>query len=84
MHARRAHGYYLMKTISISPQATLSDEVLREVWRIKDELSASYNHDLERLFLDAQERQRLSGRKSVNIQKGNQGSVGNGANLSSV
>jgi hypothetical protein len=59
-----------MKTISISPKATLSDEVLREVWRIKDELSASYNHDLERLFLDAQERQRLSGRKSVNIQKG--------------
>jgi hypothetical protein len=73
-----------MKTISILPKATLSDEVLREVWRIKDELSASYNHDLERLFLDAQERQRLSGRKSVNIQKGSQGSVGNGANLSSV
>ena len=63
-----------MKTISISPQATLSDEVLREVWRIKDELSASYNHDLERLFLDAQERQRLSGRKSANIQKVGKGS----------
>ena len=62
-----------MKTISIPPKATLSDEVLREVWRIKDELSASYNHDLERLFLDAQERQRLSGRKSVNIQKGEAG-----------
>ena len=73
-----------MKTISILPKATLSDEVLREVWRIKDELSASYNHDLERLFLDAQERQRLSGRKSVNIQKVGKGSVGNGANLSSV
>jgi hypothetical protein len=64
-----------MKTISISHQATLSDEVLREVWRIKDELSASYNHDLERLFLDAQERQRLSGRKSVNIQKAGKGSA---------
>lgn len=59
-----------MKTISIAPNPTLSDEVLREVWRIKDELSASYNHDLERLFLDTQERQRRSGRKSVNIQKG--------------
>ena len=65
-----------MKTISISPNPTLSDEVLREVWRIKDELSASYNHDLERLFLDAQERQRRSGRKSVNIQKGEGGGKG--------
>ena len=57
-----------MKTIGIPPKATLSDEVLREVWRIKDELSASYNHDLERLFADAQKRQRLSGRASVGIQ----------------
>jgi hypothetical protein len=57
-----------MKTSIISPKAILSDEVLREVWRIKDELSASYNHDLERLFRDAQKRQRLSGRTSVNIQ----------------
>ena len=50
-------------------KGNLSDEVLREVWRIKDELSASYNHDLERLFRDAQNRQRLSGRASVNTQK---------------
>jgi hypothetical protein len=57
-----------MKTIGIPPKATLSDEVLREVWRIKDELSASYNHDLERLFADAQKRQRQSGRASVGIQ----------------
>jgi hypothetical protein len=42
-----------MKTSIISPKAILSDEVLREVWRIKDQLSASYNHDLERLFGDA-------------------------------
>ncbi len=58
-----------MKPISIPTKGNLSDEVLREVWRIKDELSASYNHDLERLFRDAQNRQRLSGRASVNIQK---------------
>ena len=58
-----------MKTISIPTKGNLSDEVLREVWRIKDELSASYNHDLERLFRDAQKRQRLSGRASVNMQK---------------
>jgi hypothetical protein len=58
-----------MKTISTPTKGNLSDEVLREVWRIKDELSESYNHDLERLFLDAQKRQRLSGCASVNIQK---------------
>ncbi len=26
------------------------DEVLREVWRVKDALSASYGHDVARLF----------------------------------
>lgn len=29
------------------PQA---DPILQEVWRIKDELSASYGHDIKRLF----------------------------------
>ena len=45
--------------------------MLREVWRIKDELSASYNHSLERLFAEARERQRQSGRPSVNLAKQN-------------
>jgi hypothetical protein len=48
-----------------------ADEVLREVWRIKDELSASYNHDLDRLFSEARDRQRQSGRPSVNLEKRN-------------
>jgi hypothetical protein len=47
----------------------VADDVLREVWRIKDELSASYGHDLNRLFAQARERQRKSGRPSVNLQK---------------
>jgi hypothetical protein len=47
----------------------VADEVLREVWRIKDELSASYGHDLNRLFADAREHQRKSGRPSVDLQK---------------
>jgi hypothetical protein len=47
----------------------VGDDVLREVWRIKDELSASYGHDLNRLFAEARERQRKSGRPSVNLQK---------------
>jgi hypothetical protein len=51
------------------PETGVADDVLREVWRIKDELSASYNHDLDRLFADARERQRKSGRPSVNLEK---------------
>jgi hypothetical protein len=53
----------------IPPTETgVGDDVLREVWRIKDELSASYGHDLNRLFAEARERQRDSGRSSVNLQ----------------
>ena len=69
-----------MKTTSISPKATSSDEVLREVWRIKDELSASYNHDLERLFADAQKRQRLSGRTVFDLQNAKAALDGSGIN----
>ncbi len=59
---------------NITPTQTetgVADEVLREVWRIKDELSASYNHNLDRLFAEARERQRQSGRPSVNLEKQN-------------
>ena len=62
-----------MKTIAIPPKVNVSDEVLREVWRIKDELSASYNHDLKRLFADAQKRQRLSGRTAFDLQNAKAG-----------
>lgn len=46
----------------------VGDDVLREVWRIKDELSASYGHDLNRLFAETRENQRKSGRPSVNLE----------------
>ena len=60
-----------MKTNITPPQTEsgVADDVLREVWRIKDELSASYGHDLDRLFAEARERQRQSGRPSVNLEK---------------
>ena len=47
----------------------VADDVLREVWRVKDKLSASYNHSLARLFAETRERQRHSGRPSVNLAK---------------
>jgi hypothetical protein len=45
------------------------DVVLKEIWRIKDELSAAYGHDVDRLFSDARERQKHSGHKIVNLQR---------------
>lgn len=45
-----------------------TDLVLQEIWRIKDALSASYEHNVDRLFADARQRQKLSGHPVVNLQ----------------
>lgn len=45
-----------------------ADLVLQEVWRIKDELSASYGHNVDQLFEEARKRQKLSGHQVVNLQ----------------
>ena len=45
-----------------------TDLVLQEIWRIKDTLSASYGHDVNRLFADARKRQKLSAHPVVNLQ----------------
>jgi len=45
-----------------------ADLVLQEIWRIKDTLSASYGHDVDRLFAEARERQKHSGHPVVNLQ----------------
>ena len=45
------------------------DVVLKGIWRIKDTLSASYGHDVNRLFAEARKRLKLSGHTVVNLQK---------------
>jgi hypothetical protein len=45
------------------------DVVLEEIWRVKGELSAACNHDLDTLFAQARERQKSSGRKIVDFSK---------------
>ena len=50
-----------------------TDLVLQEIWRAKDTLSASYGHDVDRLFADARKRQKLSGHPVVNLQKPKKG-----------
>ena len=37
-----------------------TDVVLQEIWRIKDTLSASYNHDVSRLFAETRKREKIS------------------------
>lgn len=41
------------------------DVVLQEIWRIKDTLSASYGHNVKRLFAETRKREKLSGRPLV-------------------
>jgi len=45
-----------------------TDLVLQEIWRTKDKLSAACGHDVDRLFADARQRQKLSGHPIVNLQ----------------
>ncbi len=46
-----------------------TDEVLQEVWRIKDELSAARGHSVEKLFADARKNQKRSGHRIVSFSK---------------
>jgi len=60
-----------MSTMTKKPTAYHStDEVLQEIWRTKDALSAARGHSVEKLFADARERQKRSGHPIANFSKG--------------
>jgi hypothetical protein len=44
-----------------------TDVVLEEIWRIKDTLSASYDHDVHRLFTETREREKNCGHPLVTL-----------------
>ena len=54
------------KTTDKQPPKATGDLVLQEVWRAKDTLSAQYGHDLDKLFAETREREKLSGHPLVN------------------
>lgn len=58
----------MSKTTDIQTTKPTGDVVLQEIWRIKDELSASYGHDVDRLFAQTRENQKKSGHRVVNLQ----------------
>ena len=41
------------------------DQVLQEIWRIKDDLSASYGHDVGKLFAQARRNQAKARKRTV-------------------
>ena len=54
------------RTTDKQPPKATGDLVLQEVWRAKNTLSAQYGHDLDKLFAETHEREKLSGHPLVN------------------
>ncbi len=50
-----------MKPTKEPPATEGGDLVLKEIWRIKDELSAARGHDVHRLFAETRKREKTSG-----------------------
>jgi len=46
----------------------MADEIVNEIRRIRAELSARFNHDLDAIYRHFKRRQRESGRKYVSLE----------------
>ena len=57
----------MSKTTDIQTAKPTGDVVLQEIWHIKETLSASYGHDVKRLFAETRKREKLSGHPLSNI-----------------
>lgn len=47
----------------------MTDEIIQEVWRAKDELAKQFNYDIDALAAELRRRQENSGREVVNLEK---------------
>jgi hypothetical protein len=47
----------------------MPDEIMKEMWRIKDEFAARFNNDLDAMFRYLKQKGRESGRQYVNLTK---------------
>jgi hypothetical protein len=45
----------------------MADEIIRELWRIKDEIAREYDYDLEALVAHLRDKGRKSGRSAVDL-----------------
>ncbi len=48
---------------------TMTDEIICEVWRAKNELAKQFNYDMDALAAELCRRQKESGREVVNLEK---------------
>jgi hypothetical protein len=47
----------------------MTDEIMEELWRVKDNLAKQFNYDVAALAAELQRRQKESGREVVNLTK---------------
>lgn len=47
----------------------MKNEILEELWRVKDELAAKHNYDINAMFRDLREREKTSGHRLVDFSK---------------
>jgi hypothetical protein len=54
---------------SLWENKTMTDEIIREVWRTKDELAKKFNYDMDALAAELRKREKESGREVVNLER---------------
>lgn len=47
----------------------MKNEILEEIWRVKDALAAKFNYDVDAIFRDLREREKTSGHRYVDFSK---------------
>jgi hypothetical protein len=56
----------------------MEDPILREIWEIKERLSAQHGHDLRKIYAEILRKQANSGREIVNLRKKDRNGKGQG------
>ena len=57
----------------------MSDEIIEELWRIKDEIAREHGYDVESLAAYLQSRERTEGRQVVDLQSMRKGAEQGGS-----
>jgi hypothetical protein len=47
----------------------MTDEIIQELWQVKDNLAKQFNYDLDALAAELQRRQKEPGKEVVNLAK---------------
>lgn len=47
----------------------MTDEIIEELWRVKDDLAKEFHYDMDALAEELKRRQKMPGKKVVNLAK---------------